>query len=60
MRYELYVEGRNLCTDVADHDRRMLKDEDDERGRILLAELDGEIVGTGAARRVAWLAVHKI
>lgn len=46
LRYELYVEGQHLFQDTADHERRFLCDEDDRHSHLILAEIDGELVGT--------------
>jgi predicted GNAT family N-acyltransferase len=45
-RYQTYCVQQQLFLDVADHDRRWLRDVDDEDGLIWLAEQDGEAVGT--------------
>lgn len=46
LRYELYVEDQGLFGDQADHERRWLRDEYDDTSTILLAEDQGEVVGT--------------
>lgn len=46
LRYELYVEGQKLFQDTADHARRFLCDDDDPHSHLIMAELDGELVGT--------------
>lgn len=51
LRYELYVEDQGLFGDEADHERRWLTDEHDASSRILLAEIDGRVVGTA---RLTW------
>lgn len=51
LRYELYVEEQGLFRDKADHGRRWLTDADDRAGRLLLAEVDGKVVGT---TRINW------
>src|ERR1700730_9978996 len=45
-RYVTYCEQQQLLLDVADHDRRRLRDVDDDNALIWLAEQDGETVGT--------------
>jgi predicted GNAT family N-acyltransferase len=45
-RYQTYCVQQQLFLDVADHDRRWLRDVDDEDGLIWLAEQNGEAVGT--------------
>lgn len=47
LRYELYVEAQGLFEDVADRERRWLRDDMDEKAVIFVAEANGEIVGTG-------------
>ncbi|MEM8931094.1 MAG: GNAT family N-acetyltransferase [Acidobacteriota bacterium] len=44
--YELYVEDQGLFVDVADHERRWLCDAYDADSHVVLAEIDGELVGT--------------
>jgi predicted GNAT family N-acyltransferase len=46
LRYELYVEDQHLFQDEADHERRWLIDEYDRYSQLVLAEVDGRIVGT--------------
>lgn len=50
-RYKLYVEEQGLFKKVADHERRFLTDEYDEKSHILIARMDGETVGTA---RITW------
>lgn len=45
-RYSIYCEQQGRLTDVADHQRRTIEDEDDERSSILVARQEGRIVGT--------------
>lgn len=51
LRYELYVEHQRLFSDVADHEQRWLRDKADDHAAIWVAELEGEVVGTG---RLHW------
>ena len=51
LRYELYVEDQGLFGDEADHERRWLTDEYDGKSHIILAEIDGQAVGTA---RITW------
>ena len=46
LRYRLYVEDQGLFSEQADHERRWLHDKQDEHGRLLLAEVEGRVVGT--------------
>lgn len=46
LRYELFVKEQHLFLDEADHENQWLTDEYDASGHILLAELDGEVVGS--------------
>jgi N-acyl-L-homoserine lactone synthetase len=46
LRYETYVEEINLLTSIADHSTRRLADAYDEHSTLLLAEADGQPVGT--------------
>ena len=45
-RYQVYCELQQLFVDIADHDRRWLRDVDDSNALIWIAEEDGETVGT--------------
>ena len=49
--YSVYVEELGRYRGVADHDRRELRDPEDDRGRILYAADDGKVV---AAHRTSW------
>ena len=46
LRYDLYVEDQGLFLDLADHRRRWLYDDYDPCSSIVMAELEGELVGT--------------
>ena len=47
LRYEVYVEELGqLYADVADHDRRLLYDPVDDVARLVMAVVDGRVVGT--------------
>jgi len=50
-RYDVYVEELGRYRTVADHDRRLLMEPEDEYSTIFCAELDGEVVGTS---RLTW------
>lgn len=45
-RYLIYCEQQGLLTEVADHEQRMLSDDDDARSTLFAAWDDGEVVGT--------------
>jgi predicted GNAT family N-acyltransferase len=45
LRYDVYVREMHMFGDVADHAKSRLLDEDDAKGRLIYAEVDGEIVG---------------
>jgi len=49
--YSVYVEEMGRYRGVADHDRRQLRDSEDESSRILFAREDGVVV---AAYRLCW------
>ena len=46
LRYELYVEDQGLFMDEADHERRWLTDSHDAESPIIVAEIEGRLVGT--------------
>jgi predicted GNAT family N-acyltransferase len=46
VRYDAYVDGMGLFTDIADHENRWLSDEHDETAHLLLATIGGEPQGT--------------
>ncbi|MCA9710602.1 MAG: cyclic nucleotide-binding domain-containing protein [Myxococcales bacterium] len=46
LRYELYVETQGLFHDVADHERRWLRDALDAHAALWVARVGGEVVGT--------------
>ncbi|MCX4246785.1 cyclic nucleotide-binding domain-containing protein [Paraliomyxa miuraensis] len=47
LRYELYVQEQGLFGDVADHERRWLRDAMDDHAAIWIARVGDEVVGTG-------------
>ena len=51
LRYELYVEQQGLFGDTADHDNRWLSDSRDASATLLMAEVEGRLVGT---TRIVW------
>jgi hypothetical protein len=46
LRYETYVTEMNLFTSIVDHSTRRLTDAHDEESTLLIAEADGQPVGT--------------
>ncbi len=50
-RYEIYVKEMGRYGQAADHDRKMLREPEDETARISYAAQDGEVVATG---RLSW------
>lgn len=46
LRYERYVEDQGLFQQHADHDNRWLRDNDDDDATLIMAEVDGDLVGT--------------
>ncbi|MEM7094307.1 MAG: cyclic nucleotide-binding domain-containing protein [Actinomycetota bacterium] len=46
LRYRVYCEQLNLLRHLADHEQKTLRLPNDERSRIVLAERDGEAIGT--------------
>jgi predicted GNAT family N-acyltransferase len=46
LRYATYVEERQVFAGVADHEHKRLSDRVDETSRLMMATLDGELVGT--------------
>ena len=46
LRYEVYVEEMQIFGDVADHQMRMLYDDNDTNCRLLYAKVNGEIVAS--------------
>ncbi|MCA9697535.1 MAG: GNAT family N-acetyltransferase, partial [Myxococcales bacterium] len=51
LRYQLYVEMQGLFADIADHDNRWLRDALDDEATLLMAEQDGQLIGTS---RLVW------
>lgn len=45
LRYATYVEEMHLYRGKADHDRRWLRDAEDDTARLMYALVDGEVVG---------------
>src|SRR4051812_14697767 len=45
-RYEVYVEQMHLYRSTADHERRWLRDVDDDGAVLLYAALGGQVAGT--------------
>lgn len=50
-KYDVYVEEMHRYREIADHDNRLLVEEDDPTSHNFLIEVDGEMVGT---MRLTW------
>jgi len=50
-RYDIYVSEMGRLAGLADHDRKMLVEPQDETGRIFFAAIDGKVVATS---RFSW------
>ncbi len=51
LRYQIYVQEMNIFRDRADHQRKILEEDEDQRARLLIASKGGEAI---ASMRLTW------